>query len=128
MTGADDSEEVAGPNGVDELSGPGDADDRPPESRDGDPSTGAESTATRRRATVETRHDDPEVVAAAVTPDNTEEMTTHVTGEHVVTTIERSTTGGLRSTVDDYVVNLAVADRTVRTTKRTSDTKSNHDQ
>jgi hypothetical protein len=36
-------------------------------------------------------------------------MTTTVEGDAVVTRIERETTGGLRSTVDDYVVNLDVA-------------------
>lgn len=64
-----------------------------------------------RRATLRTRHDDPETVAGAVRPDNTDEMTTAVRDGRVVTTVERETTAGLRSTVDDYVVNLRVADR-----------------
>ncbi len=92
------------------------------------------------RATVRTRHDQPEVVAAALRPDNTDEMTTRVeadgddgtgddgTGDDgtgtgtgtgtgvVVTTIERDSTGGLRTTVDDYVTNLAVAQRLTDTT------------
>ena len=67
-----------------------------------------------KRATVRTRHDDPEVVAAAIIPDNTPEMDTRVEDGSVVTTVERETTGGLQSTVDDYVVNLSVADRTAR--------------
>ncbi|PSP48144.1 KEOPS complex Pcc1-like subunit [Halobacteriales archaeon QH_7_69_31] len=67
-------------------------------------------------ATLRTRHDHPAVVAAAVRPDNTDEMTTRVAvsadGDRVVeTTISRDSTGGLRTTVDDYVTNLAVADR-----------------
>ena len=67
-------------------------------------------------ATLRTRHDRPAVVAAAVRPDNTDEMTTRVAvsadGDRVVeTTISRDSTGGLRTTVDDYVTNLAVADR-----------------
>lgn len=66
-----------------------------------------------RRATITTRHDDARLVAAALEPDNTPEMQTRVSGETVVTTIERETTGGLQSTVDDYVVNLSVADRTM---------------
>lgn len=66
----------------------------------------------RKRATVRTRHDDPAVVAAAVRPDNTDAMRTTVEadGGHVRTRIERPTTGGLRSTVDDYVVNCRVAE------------------
>jgi hypothetical protein len=67
-----------------------------------------------RRARVRTAHADPEVVAAAVEPDNTDSMTTRVDGAAVETTIARETTGGLHSSVDDYVVNLAVADRLAR--------------
>lgn len=62
-----------------------------------------------KRATIQTTHDWPEVVAAALRPDNTAEMTTAVEDDRVVTTIERETASGLRSTVDDYVVNLTVA-------------------
>ena len=67
-------------------------------------------------ATLRTRHGRPAVVAAAVRPDNTDEMTTRIAvddgGDRVVeTTISRDSTGGLRTTVDDYVTNLAVADR-----------------
>jgi len=64
-----------------------------------------------RRATVRTTHDDPETVAAAVAPDNTDEMATTVSEGAVETRIERETTGGLAASVDDYVVNLLVADR-----------------
>jgi len=62
-----------------------------------------------RRARVETHHVDPETarrIAAAVRPDNTPEMTTRAEGDRIVTEIRRDTTGGLRTTVDDYVVNL----------------------
>ncbi|MHB9285698.1 KEOPS complex subunit Pcc1 [Halobacteriales archaeon Cl-PHB] len=65
-----------------------------------------------RRARIETSHDDAEtaqVIAAALTPDNTAEMQTTVDGATVTTTIDRETTGGLQSTADDYVVNLEVA-------------------
>jgi hypothetical protein len=65
-----------------------------------------------RRATITTDHGDAataERVAAAVQPDNTDEMTTAVEGSTVRTTVERDSTGGLQSTVDDYVVNLQVA-------------------
>jgi hypothetical protein len=67
-----------------------------------------------RRARVRTAHADPEaaaVVAAALAPDNTASMTTRADGGRVVTTMARDTTGGLHATVDDYVVNLTVADR-----------------
>ncbi|MDG5762022.1 KEOPS complex subunit Pcc1 [Natronococcus sp. A-GB1] len=71
-----------------------------------------------RRATIRTTHDDPALIARAIAPDNTAEMETTVddgegsdpsSDDAVVTRIERETTSGLQSTVDDYVVNLAVA-------------------
>ncbi len=62
-----------------------------------------------RRATIRTTHDNPEHVAQAIRPDNTDEMQTEATGDTVTTRIERETTAGLQATVDDYVVNLAVA-------------------
>lgn len=65
-----------------------------------------------RRATVRTDLSDgtaAERVAAALRPDNTTEMTTSTDGSTVETSIERPTTGGLASTLDDYVVNLNVA-------------------
>lgn len=65
-----------------------------------------------KRATIRTTHGDSstaERLARAVRPDNTDEMDTTVEDDALVTTIERETTGGLRSTVDDYVVNLSVA-------------------
>ena len=64
-----------------------------------------------KRATVRTRHSHPEVVAAALAPDNTDEMATQVDGDYVETVVERESATGLRSTVDDYVVNLTVAQR-----------------
>ena len=62
-----------------------------------------------RRATIRTEHAAPDVVAAALVPDNTPEMQTDVVEGSVVTEIERETTSGLRATVDDYVRNLQVA-------------------
>lgn len=62
-----------------------------------------------RRATIRTDLANADVVASSVRPDNTSEMETSVEDETITTIIERETTGGLRSTVDDYVVNLTVA-------------------
>ena len=70
----------------------------------------------KRTATVRTTHGDAEVVAAALRPDNTAEMSTRVDGDAVVTEIERDSTGGLRTTADDYLANLTVAQRTTDTT------------
>ena len=64
-----------------------------------------------KRARVRTRSTAPETVAAALVPDNTPEMDTTVDGCVVETTLERETVGGLRATLDDYAVNLSVAER-----------------
>jgi len=83
---------------------------------DADPDSGAIDDERRARATIRTEHADPRTVAAAVSPDNTSEIDTRVESGGVVTTVEREDAGGLRSTVDDYLVNLDVAERTARTT------------
>jgi hypothetical protein len=66
-----------------------------------------------RRATIRTHHDDAQSVAAAVEPDNTAEMETVVEADAAVveTRIDRASTGGLHATVDDYLVNLHVAEQ-----------------
>ena len=53
-------------------------------------------------------------VAAAVEPDNTDSMSTTVDESAVETRINRETTGGLQTTVDDYIVNLGVATRVIQ--------------
>jgi hypothetical protein len=66
-----------------------------------------------RTAALRTVHDDPALVAAALRPDDTPEVDTRADDGAVVTRIERDRTGGLARTVDDYAVNLRVADRLV---------------
>lgn len=86
-----------------------------------------------RRATIRTRlAGDSATIAAAIAPDNTSEMATRSESAEdgstaIVTRIERETTGGLHSTVDDYVVNLDVATdvATVAQHGRTNDTDTN---
>jgi len=65
-----------------------------------------------RTATVQTDHGTEtrtKRVARAVRPDNTDSMRTVVENTTVRTDIRRETSGGLQSTVDDYIVNLGVA-------------------
>jgi hypothetical protein len=76
-----------------------------------------------RRAHLRTKHADAALVAASLRPDNTDSMTTTVDGDYVDTEIERETTGGLHATVDDYVVNLTVAE----TVAQTAHTYRNHE-
>lgn len=78
-----------------------------------------------KRIEIRTTHDDPDLVARAVSPDNTTEMRTDIDGGQVVTTIERESTGGLRTTADDYVVNLTVATRVAQLSDRLTET--NHE-
>jgi len=69
-------------------------------------------TDSSRWARIETSHGDAgtaRTIANAVRPDNTAEMETTVEDDRIVTRIDRGTTGGLRTTVDDYVVNLGTA-------------------
>lgn len=66
------------------------------------------------RATITTEHDEPAIVAAAIDPDNTPEVRTRVADGAVVTTVERDSIGGLRSTIVDYLRAVSVADETVR--------------
>ncbi len=68
------------------------------------------------RAAIRSSVPDPETVAEAIRPDNTDEMTTRVEGDTVVTTIERETASGLLTTADDYVVNLTVATELIERT------------
>jgi hypothetical protein len=77
----------------------------------------------RRSARIETEHADAETaraIAQALSPDNTASMETAVDGRRLVTAIERDSTGGLQSTIDDYVVNLQVAVQLVTTDGETS--------
>lgn len=79
-----------------------------------------------KRATIRTHHADPNAIATALRPDNTAAMETTVVGETVETTIERETTGGLGTTVDDYLVNLTLAAQ-LRTDRQTDTHTSNTD-
>lgn len=111
----------------------------------------ANESAGRRSATIRTTVDAPAVVAAAIRPDNTPEIETRVERDArdvegsgpddgsepaidagngtdpgtgvVATTVERDATGGLRTTVDDYVVNLDVAQRVVQAANRHAETE-----
>jgi hypothetical protein len=89
------------------------------------------ATPSSRRATIRTTHADAATaqrVARSVRPDNTAEMDTRVEGDRVVTTVARDSTGGLGSTVDDYVVNATVAAQLSTDTRtQTAVTDTNHE-
>ncbi len=84
--------------------------------------------AADRSATIETPSDDPATVAAALRPDNTSSIRTDAADGTVRTAIERDTTGGLASTVDDYLVNLGVAETIAATARTYAATAGTHNQ
>lgn len=77
-----------------------------------------------KTATLETTHDTAAVVAAAITPDNTDEIDTRTDDDTIVTTITRPTTGGLRATATDYIANVDVATEVVATIDQHTNTQS----
>jgi ethanolamine utilization protein EutA (predicted chaperonin) len=82
-----------------------------------------------RTATLRTDHataTHAEWVAAAVEPDNTDSMATSADGTAVRTEIARETTGGLQTTVDDYVVNLSVAQAVIESVMGSSQDAGEH--
>ncbi len=82
-----------------------------------DPPPSPAQPPTTREAVVVTDHSTPETIAAAVTPDNTDEMELTVEDNSLRARIVRPTTGGLQATLDDYIVNLGVADRVLDSAK-----------
>lgn len=68
-------------------------------------------SVTGASATVRSTVDHPEVVAAALRPDDTDALRTAVADGAVTVSVERGDVGGLAATLDDVLVNLRVADR-----------------
>lgn len=64
------------------------------------------------KATIRTAHTDADIVMAAVQPDHTDEMNTRFVEDEIETTIHRDAPGSLLATIDDYLVNLIVAEET----------------
>ena len=59
---------------------------------------------------IKTRHADAACVAAALSPDNLRSMETGAEGDRVVTTIRGMQLRSVIASVDDYLMNLAVAE------------------
>jgi hypothetical protein len=60
--------------------------------------------------TIATRHDNAPCVAAALSPDNLRSMETRAEGGRVVTEITGTQLRSVIASVDDYLMNLAVAE------------------
>ncbi|HOP67827.1 MAG TPA: KEOPS complex subunit Pcc1 [Methanoregulaceae archaeon] len=64
----------------------------------------------RIEGTIRTRHRYPECVAGAVRPDNLSSMRTSETDGMVITTVVGSQARSVIASVDDYLMNLSVAE------------------
>ncbi|MFB6254750.1 MAG: KEOPS complex subunit Pcc1 [Halobacteriaceae archaeon] len=80
-----------------------------------------------REATITSDIEYPAIVASAVRPDNTSEMETKVENGRIITHIQRESTSGLQSTVDDYVANLRTAMRIVQLANQDTEITTNHE-
>lgn len=64
----------------------------------------------RIEGTITTVHGNARCVARALAPDNLRSMTTASEGDRVVTTVTGTQLRSVIASVDDYLMNLAVAD------------------
>ena len=64
------------------------------------------------RGLIATTHADAPGVAASLAPDNLRGMTTTADGNRVTTVIEGTQLRSVIASVDDYLMNLAIADET----------------
>jgi hypothetical protein len=60
--------------------------------------------------TIMTGHADPQSVAGAISADNLSLMNSEVSGEYVATSIESKRIRSVIASVDDYLMNLAIAE------------------
>jgi len=77
-----------------------------------------------RRARIESDVAAPATVAAAIAPDDTDDIHTRVEDGAVVATIGRPSTASLQATIDDYVVALGVATAVADAARGESDASS----
>ncbi|MFB6127600.1 MAG: KEOPS complex subunit Pcc1 [Halolamina sp.] len=102
--------------------------------------TGDDPAAESREADLAVASAAPETVAAAVAPDDTDDVQTRADRDPdralpdwadgvVRVHVTRESTGGLQATVDDSVVNLTVAETVVETAREhaTDNTPTEHD-
>jgi hypothetical protein len=66
------------------------------------------------RGMLSTEHRNPVCVAAALRPDNLQSMETRSQGERVVTTLEGTSIRSVIASVDDYLMNLGIAEEVCR--------------
>jgi len=62
------------------------------------------------RGEIRTRHQNAACVGPALCPDNLKSMRTYAKGDLVITTIQGNSLRSVIASVDDYLMNLAVAE------------------
>jgi hypothetical protein len=65
-----------------------------------------------------TEHQNPACVAAALQPDNLQSMETCSRGVQVITTLEGTSVRSMIASVDDYLMNLGIAEEVYRCASR----------
>jgi len=73
---------------------------------------------TRISGILTTRHTDPACVAESVRPDNTQSMDTQAEGDRVITRFETESIRTMIASVDDYLMNLGIAEEMCRCASR----------
>lgn len=79
-------------------------------------------------ASLRTSHDDPDMIAHAIEPDHTDDIDSIVGDGYLETTFDREQLGSLHATVDDYLVNLQVAEQVIERTQTETMTSTEHTQ
>jgi len=74
---------------------------------------------------IATSHRNPSCIAAAIQVDNLSAMKTDSTGDTVRTTITGTKLRSIIASVDDYLMNLSIADEACRYRQDRPDTKDN---
>ena len=78
---------------------------------------------------ITTVHGNAGCVASALAPDNLKSMTTTAEGDHVITMIEGTPLRSVIASVDDYLMNLAIAEDACSSfSQETADQLRNNDQ
>jgi len=81
------------------------------------------------RGRITTLHGNADCVASALAPDNLRSMTTTADGDHVNTAIEGTQLRSVIASVDDYLMNLAIAEDACSSfSQESADQLRNNDQ
>jgi hypothetical protein len=80
------------------------------------------------RGLISTVHADASGVASSLAPDNLRGMTTTADGDRVTTVIEGTQIRSVIASVDDYLMNLAIADETTTLPRKKTGNKNREEE